>query len=49
MRDATSAKGRMGPRRVGTGLDGADLSLELMSKFGLFFDLLMRDWDMACE
>ena len=47
MLDATSTKGRMGPRRVGTGLEGADLSLELMSKFGLFFDLLMQDWDIV--
>ena len=43
--DATSAKGGMGPSRVGTGLDGADLRLECVAKFGLFFDLLIRDGD----
>ena len=42
MLDATSAKGGMGPSRVGTGLDGADLRFECVAKFGLFFDLFIR-------
>lgn len=40
-----AAKGWVGPIRVGTGPDGADLRLQLFSKFCLFFDLLIRDED----